>query len=127
MDTALRPLILCVDDHEPGLRIRKLLLQSEGYAAITALTATEGCELFRRHPVDLVVLDYFLPDSDGGAAAAQMKRDKPEVPIILLSGAIDCPDDAAAIDAFISKADSPSTMLEKISELLKNVTSAVSA
>jgi CheY-like chemotaxis protein len=36
--------------------------------------------------VDLVVLDYHMPDMDGGRVAARLKESKPDVPVMLLSG-----------------------------------------
>ena len=39
--------ILCIDDEEPGLELRKLLLESAGYHVITARSGAEGIQLFR--------------------------------------------------------------------------------
>ena len=42
------PLILCIDDAEIALRVRKLLLGHEGYAVLTATSAEEGLELLNK-------------------------------------------------------------------------------
>ncbi len=72
-----RPLILCVDDAEVALRIRKLLLSSAGYEVLTASSGEEGLELFRQFAVDMVVADHFLSDKSGSEIAAEMKQIKP--------------------------------------------------
>ena len=55
------PLVLCIDDAEIALRVRKLLLTSVGYSVITAASGEEGLALFKENPVDLVIADHFLP------------------------------------------------------------------
>src|SRR5947209_14114841 len=62
------PSILCVDDYETSLGGWCLYLQGEGFSVTTARTAQEGLQLFAVSPVDLVLLDYDLPDSNGNEA-----------------------------------------------------------
>ena len=59
------PLILCIDDADIALRVRKLLLGSEGYNVLTADSGEEGLELFRQNPVELVIADHFLSGKSG--------------------------------------------------------------
>ena len=47
---AKRPLILCIDDADIGLRVRKWLFASAGYNVLTANTAEDGFELSSRIP-----------------------------------------------------------------------------
>ena len=42
-------MILCIDDEATGLRIRKMLLQTQGYEVITALSGPEGLDLLDVH------------------------------------------------------------------------------
>ena len=51
------PLILCIDDAEIALRVRKLLLASAGYTVLTSASGEEGLEMFKQNPVDLVIAD----------------------------------------------------------------------
>ncbi len=111
--------LLCVDDEVLGLKVRKLLLEQYGYEVLTAAEPAEGLTLFRANPVDAVVLDYYMPGMDGGKLAAEMKKAKPAVPIILLSAYITLPESAlSAVDAFITKGGSPEVLLGKIDELV---------
>ena len=98
-----------------------LYLQNEGYSVTTARTAQEGLERFAMSPVDLVLLDYLMPDSNGDYAAATMKRIKPDVLILMFSAVSNVPENARLhIDAFLQKGQSPTVVLDKIQELLKS-------
>jgi CheY-like chemotaxis protein len=62
-------MILCIDDEPVGLRVRKLLLESQGYQVLTATSGREGLELFAAHPVSAVILDYAMPEMNGDQVA----------------------------------------------------------
>jgi DNA-binding response OmpR family regulator len=114
-----RPTILCVDDYETSLAGWCLYLQQAGFAVTTARTAQEGLERFAVSLVDLVLLDYAMPDSNGDEVAATMKRIKPDVRILMFSGVSQVPEHARLhVDAFMQKGLSPTIVLEKIRELL---------
>jgi CheY-like chemotaxis protein len=86
------PLILCIDDADIALRVRKLLFVSEGYDVLTANSGEDGLELFKRNPVKLVISDHFLTEKTGTEIAKEMKKLKPEVPILIISAAAEKPD-----------------------------------
>ncbi len=89
-----RPTILCVDDYEASLGGWCLYLQAAGYSVTTARAAHEALELFAVSPVDLVLLDYVLPDGNGGEVAETMRRINPHVRIVIFPGAADIPTEA---------------------------------
>ena len=121
LDPMSRPTILCVDDYETSLGGWCLYLQSAGYSVTTARTAQEGLQLFAVSPVDLVLLDYALPDSNGDQVSATMKRIKPDVRILMFSGVPHIPENARLyVDAFLQKGQSPTVVLDKIRELLNS-------
>jgi CheY-like chemotaxis protein len=114
------PSILCVDDYETSLAGWCLYLQQAGYSVTTARTAQEGLERFAVSPVDLVLLDYAMPDSNGDDVASTMKRIKPDVRILMFSGVPHVPQKARLhVDAFLQKGQSPTVVLDKIRELLE--------
>jgi len=78
--------ILCIDDEEPALALRRLVLENAGYRVFTALTGKQGIELFRHQPIEVVILDYWMADMDGLDVAEQLKGLSPKTPIIMLSG-----------------------------------------
>ena len=53
------PLILCIDDADIALRVRKILLGAEGYNVLTASSGEEGLEIFRQNSIELVIADHF--------------------------------------------------------------------
>ena len=57
--------ILCVDDNEQALSIRKVMLETRGYRVISCATAEEAIELFKAGGIDL-----FGPGDRAGLALA---------------------------------------------------------
>ena len=115
------PSILCIDDYETSLGGWCLYLQSAGFSVTTARTAQEGLQLFAVSPVDLVLLDYVLPDINGDEVAATMRQIKPDVRIIMLSGVPHVPEIACLqVDTFLQKGQPPMLVLDKIRELLNS-------
>ncbi len=112
-----RPLVLCIDDEDTGLHIRRLLLEHAGFSVLAAGTPGEALQLFRENPVSAVVTDHLMGRSTGTNLAAAMKRIKPAVPIILLSGTTDIPRGAEQVDIFVSKTDGPDRLLQALRDL----------
>jgi two-component system, OmpR family, response regulator CpxR len=107
--------ILCVDDNEPILAVRKFLLETRGYRVIVARGAHEAIEIFRRGGIDLVLGDLLMPEMDGNEMVRLMKDISPEIPMILISGTVKTFERANRADAFLPKgASSPTEMLERI-------------
>ncbi len=112
-------LILCIDDEALGLQIRKVVLERAGYCVLTALDGASGLNLFSKHPVDAVILDYFMPGMNGGEVASEMRRTRAEVPILLLSAYVDLPTEVTQlVDFTLMKGDGPETLMEKVQEML---------
>jgi CheY-like chemotaxis protein len=107
--------ILCVDDNEQALSVRRFLLETRGYRVIVAANAAEALDTFRRGGIDLVLGDLVMPLMDGNEMVRRMKDIAPEVPMILISGSVKTFDRANRADAFLPKgASTPVEMLERI-------------
>lgn len=114
-----KAIILCIDDDGAGLEARKELLEISGYEVLTAQSGENGLGLFVSHPIDAVVLDYKMPGMNGDRVARQMRRVKPDVPILMLSGYCDLPlNELSCVDAFLSKGESWSTVVSAVDRLL---------
>ena len=112
--------LLCVDDEAVGLCVRKMTLESQGYRVLTAENGPAGLAVFSSETIDLVVLDYMMPGMNGDAVAQQMRRIKPDVPILLLSAYVDLPcETLGLVDKYITKGEGPAVLLNAISELLR--------
>jgi CheY-like chemotaxis protein len=81
--------ILLVDDNRSGLSARKAILAEFGHTVDCAEDAASGLKLFERHRYDLVVTDFRMPDMDGTRFIAELRKRKPDVPIVLLSGFVE--------------------------------------
>lgn len=112
--------ILCIDDEEPGLQIRKRLLESAGHSVISARSGKEGVRLFQEQPVDAVVLDYWMPDMKGLAVAEELKRINAKTPIIMLSAFSSILDEGIGkVDAWLTKGEiNPRDLLAMLDGLL---------
>jgi two-component system nitrogen regulation response regulator NtrX len=82
----MKPTILIVDD-EPGVRnALSGVLRDEGYA-VEAVASGEAClERITRGPVDLIVLDVWLPGMDGLATLARLRERQVDAQVVLISG-----------------------------------------
>ncbi len=110
--------ILCVDDEENSLILRKLVLEKSGYAVMTAGSATQAMEILGSQAVDLVLSDQLMPDETGTELARRIKASRPGLPVVLVSGVNEVPADASFADLFISKLEGPENLCRKIAEVL---------
>jgi CheY-like chemotaxis protein len=114
-----KPLILCADDSVNILEAWKILPEQNGNEVLTATDGTEAFQTFVSHPVDLVLLDYHVPQMNGDVAAAHMKACKTDVPIALLSADDLRPlSNLKTVDALVSKSESITRILEIVDHLL---------
>jgi CheY-like chemotaxis protein len=113
-------IVLCIDDDQDLLECEKAFLELFGYTVLTALSGGKGLELASTHSVDVVVVDYCMPEMNGQEVAIEMRRLRPHAPIIMLSGAKDVPEQASKwIDTFIAKDSLASQLLPAIAQLLE--------
>ncbi|MDQ7032773.1 MAG: sigma-54 dependent transcriptional regulator [Desulfonauticus sp.] len=76
--------ILIVDDEQDIRFSLKGILEDEGYEVLEAASGEEGLQLFTQ--VDLVFLDIWLPQKDGLEVLQEMRKQKPELPVVMISG-----------------------------------------
>src|SRR6266446_7553992 len=95
------------------------LLQEHGYELVTATNGSDGLRLFMSQAVDAIVVDYQLGLLDGGVVAAEIKKVKPEVPIVMLAEDSELPHDALkSVDALVAKSDGPHLLLASVRSVL---------
>jgi CheY-like chemotaxis protein len=112
--------ILCIDDEPDGLKVRCKLLEQAGYRVIVAVSPLEGLRLFAAERIDVVVLDYWMPDLRGIGAAERLKRVRPSVPIVMLSAYRPIGDEGIGhVERWLVKGESgPEDLLSAVQELL---------
>lgn len=110
--------VLCIDDNQNVLECEKAFLETFGYTVLTASSGARGLELASKHAVDVVIVDYFMPEMNGEEFAIEMRLLRPQAPIIMLSAAVDVPEQALKlVDAFIPKDHLSSQLLPVIAQL----------
>ena len=111
--------ILCVDDNEQSLSIRKVMLETRGYRVIACNSGEEALEVFKRGGVDLVLTDLVMPGVDGSKLIDAIKTLSPQTPAILLSGKVRIYDRDTRADVVLPKGMyAPVELLERIRLLL---------
>lgn len=111
------PVILCIEDKPRALFLRRAVLERSGYTVVSANSGSEALALFRAQDVDLVLSDHYLRGELGTAIAAEMKALKPDVPVLLISGAADITN-TTHVDGVVSKAAGPTQLLVAIARAL---------
>ncbi|MGH9660247.1 MAG: response regulator [Bryobacteraceae bacterium] len=81
--------ILLVDDNRHGLLARRSLLEDEGYRISTATNGEDALEAFAEEGFDLVITDFKMSRMNGIELIRQIRRLRPNTPIILLSGFVE--------------------------------------
>jgi two-component system response regulator CpxR len=111
--------ILCVDDNEQSLSIRKVMLETRGYRVVSCSSGAQALERFKEGGVDLVLTDLMMPGIDGGGLIEEIKGLSPETPAILLSSKARLYNHDTRADAFLAKGMyGPAELLERIRMLL---------
>ena len=111
--------ILCVDDNEQSLSIRKVMLETRGYRVVSCSNGLQALERFKEGGVDLVLTHLMMPGIDGGRLIEEIKGFSPETPAILLSTKPKLYSHDTRADVFLAKGMyGPAELLERIRMLL---------
>ncbi len=78
--------VLCVENQPEYMAVLKSILERAGYEVVPAIDGDQALRLLTTFPVDGVLLEYDLPDATGSSVRAEMKRVRPEVPVLLFAG-----------------------------------------
>ena len=112
--------VLCIDDEQTALQLRQTVLESAGYKVLTAKSGNIGIQTFKSHPVQAVVLDYWMADMNGMQVAREIRKLNPAIPIIILSAYGELLDESLGIaDLWIRKGEEdPQYLIARLQELL---------
>jgi DNA-binding response OmpR family regulator len=78
--------VLVLEDDAELLQLMSKALAGAGHAVLSASNGDKGLRLFRAEPPDLVICDIVMPDRDGIELIPEMKRQRPDVKLIAISG-----------------------------------------
>jgi DNA-binding response OmpR family regulator len=115
--------ILIIEDDASILRGIKDNLEFEGYEVITAMEGKEGLDLSLSLSIDLLLLDLMLPGINGFEICRKVKKDKPELPIIMITARGSEMDKILGLDMgaddYITKPFSLPELLARVRALLR--------
>jgi two-component system, OmpR family, response regulator CpxR len=110
-------LIAMADEYE--LSNMRFMLNTQRYRVIAAGNGEAAVDLFGASAVDLVLIDFYLPSTNGDQVAKRMKELKPYIPIVMLRDRRPLGMDVFAADALLDKTRTPTMeLLERIKVMI---------
>src|SRR5687768_13436535 len=95
--------VLFVDDQKCIRQLMRELLRDTGLRAETAEDARDALAKFKAGEWDLVFTDYAMPGMNGEELAEELKKLKPALPVIMVTGYSDVTCDRGVIDSIVEK------------------------
>ncbi|MBL4750698.1 MAG: response regulator [Amylibacter sp.] len=120
------PKVLIVEDEPSQLELLSYNLDVEGYDVYKAETGEEGLLILQEVEIDLVLLDWMLPQTSGLEICRQIKRDKTtrSIPVIMLTARGEEDDKVRGLDTgandYIVKPYSIKELLARVRAGLRN-------
>jgi len=84
--TAGRPLVLVVEDDRELRELLRRMLEHSGFATVAASNGRKALHYLSAEPVALLITDMVMPDMDGIELLRVLQTERPELPVIALSG-----------------------------------------
>jgi len=120
--------ILLVDDEPDVRRILERMLRSLGFVVLSASSGNEALSACRQNdgPVHLLVTDLEMPEMDGRELADRLRRHRPDIGVLFLSGHADdlAADDDMSADsgAYLQKPCTLKELADHVTRLADNLT-----
>ena len=112
--------ILLVDDDQGARESIKLLLTIDRHSVVEAKNGQEALELFHQMVLDLVIVDYFMPQMEGRELAANIKLTAPSLPILMVTAYLEkLVDTQMEVDAVLAKPFGVDELRRAIASLLE--------
>ncbi|CDG18495.1 MULTISPECIES: two-component system response regulator GlrR [Xenorhabdus] len=121
--------LLLVDDDPGLLKLLGMRLTSEGFRVTTAESGHEALRLLAREKADLVISDLRMDEMDGMALFAEIQKQHPGMPVIILTAHGSIPDAVAAtqqgVFSFLTKPVDRDALYKAIDDALELSTPAI--
>ncbi len=78
--------IIVVDDDDTVRRVLRRMLESAGYEVREASNGRRAVAEFHQRPADLLITDIFMPEQEGMETISALRRERPDLKIIAISG-----------------------------------------
>ncbi len=116
--------LLIIEDNEQNFYMMRFLLEKKGFKVLGAENGRLGVQMALEHIPDAILLDIQLPEMDGYAVAAELKKhhELDHVPIIAVTSYAMVGDReqilAAGANGYIEKPINPDTFVDEITQFL---------
>jgi len=124
--TNSRPKILSIDDNQVLNFMRQKVLGVSGFDCDLASTAEQALGMILTCHYDLILLDYYLPETTGLEVATTIKTIRPFVPIIVVTGE-EVDERCDAVDSFLIKGEGPEVLIGKLKSMVGSKSKAAIA
>ncbi|THE14733.1 response regulator transcription factor [Bacillus timonensis] len=115
--------VLVVEDERSIITLLQYNLQQAGYEVITAMDGEEGLEKALAERPSLIVLDLMLPKLDGIEVCKQLRQNKVDIPILMLTAKDDEFDKVLGLelgaDDYMTKPFSPREVVARVKAILR--------
>lgn len=111
--------LLCVDNDSSFRQFYTNFLGSHGFDVTVAANGSQALKLFLTRKIDAVLTDHEMPGMSGAELSARLKRLRPEIPVVLVSGsksAVETP--PATVDLAFAKGTPVSKLVDQVEVLL---------
>ncbi|ATO34191.1 two-component system response regulator GlrR [Dickeya dianthicola] len=123
MTTRKSASLLLVDDDPSLLKLLGMRLTSEGFTVTTAANGQDALRLLLREKIDLVISDLRMDEMDGLALFAEIQKNQPGMPVIILTAHGSIPEAVAAtqqgVFSFLTKPVDRDALYKAIDDALK--------
>lgn len=115
--------ILIVEDETPLAEAVAHILQKAGHTADTVADGQSALDYIRVFSYDLVLLDIMLPKLDGLSVLRQMRSEKIEAPVLMLTARTTVPDKVTGLNAgaddYLTKPFDPEELLARVGAMTR--------
>jgi response regulator RpfG family c-di-GMP phosphodiesterase len=114
-----KPKLLLVDDDAQCLSVRRILFEAFDFKVVSCTNPKQGLRLYQAQRFDAAVIDFQMPEMNGGELAERMKKARPDVPVAILSGLPCAPEGTPeCYDRFLCKMEPNAKIVKEVNELI---------
>ena len=110
-------MLLCVDDSHAILEYERRIFEQSGYMVVTEVSPRRGLRLATLFRFDAVLLDYHMPEMNGHELAYEIRRLRPDTPVVMVSGSEIPEETRRLVDAVVPKGEANRELLPTVTRL----------
>lgn len=115
--------ILVVDDETSIVTLLQFNLEQSGFDVVCASNGRQAVEMVHKHSPDLMILDLMLPEKDGLQVCKELRQEKINIPILMLTAKDDEVDKIIGLelgaDDYLTKPFSPREVTARVKAILR--------